>query len=206
MGILEREILENSVQSWLFALGISLGIFLLFLIIKRIFKNHLKSMIKKSKMDLDDYLIPLLSQTRWFSILAVGLWGGSLALVLPTDIHDWFIRIIKLILALQVGFWGTGLISLYVERGVASKIEEDQGEDATTLDALGLIVKIALWVILVLIILDNLECGNQQSGGQPGHWGHSCCAGPSKYSGRLICLSFNYLRQTICDWRFCSCR
>ena len=32
MGILEREILENSVQSWLFALGISLGIFLLFLL------------------------------------------------------------------------------------------------------------------------------------------------------------------------------
>jgi len=157
MGILEREILENSVQSWLIALGISLGIFLLFLFIKRIFKNHLKSLINKSKMDLDDYLIPLLSQTRWFSILAVGLWGGSLVLVLPTGIQDWFVRIIKLVLALQIGFWGTGLISLFVERGVASKIEEDQGEDATTLDALGLIGKIALWVILLLIILDNLN-------------------------------------------------
>jgi len=157
MDILEYVILENSVQSWLFALGISFGIFLLFLIIKRIFKNHLKSMIKKSKMSLDDYLIPLLSQTRWFSILAVGLWGGSVVLALPADIHDWFIRIIKLMLALQVGFWGTGLISLYVERGVESKLEEDQGEDATTLDALGLIVKIALWVILALIILDNLN-------------------------------------------------
>ena len=108
-------------------------------------------------MDLDDYLIPLLSQTRWFSILAVGLWGGSLVLVLPTGIQDWFIRIIKLVLALQIGFWGTGLISLFVERGVESKIEEDQGEDATTLDALGLIGKIALWVILLLIILDNLN-------------------------------------------------
>ena len=108
-------------------------------------------------MDLDDYLIPLLSQTRWFSILAVGLWGGSLVLVLPTGIQDWFVRIIKLVLALQIGFWGTGLISLFVERGVASKIEEDQGEDATTLEGLGLIGKIALWVILLLIILDNMN-------------------------------------------------
>jgi small-conductance mechanosensitive channel len=37
------------------------------------------------------------------------------------------------------------------------KIEKDQGDDATTLDALGLIGKIALWIILALIILDNLE-------------------------------------------------
>jgi len=157
MGIFESEILENSVQSWLFALGISLGIFLLFLFIKQIFKNHFKNLIEKSKMDLDDYLIPLLSQTRWFSILAVGLWGGSLVLALPTGIQDWFVRIVKLVLALQIGLWGTGLISLFVERGVASKIEEDQGEDATTLDALGLIGKIVFWVILLLIILDNLN-------------------------------------------------
>ncbi len=72
-------------------------------------------------MELDDYLIPLLSQTRWFSILAVGLWGGSLALALPADINDWFIRIIRLVLAIQVGLWVTGLITLYVERGVKIK-------------------------------------------------------------------------------------
>lgn len=157
MGILERAILENSVQSWLIAVGLSLGIFLVLLFIRRILKRHLENLVKKSKMDLDDYLIPLLSQTRWFSILAVGLLIGSLALVLPTDIHNWLVRIIQIVLAMQVGFWGTGVISLYVERGVASRIQEDHTEDATTLDALGLIVKIALWVILSLIVLDNLN-------------------------------------------------
>lgn len=157
MGILEREILENSLQSWLIAVGIALGIFLVFLFIKRIFKNRLKNLIRKSKMNLDDYLIPLLSQTRWFSILAVGLWGGSLVLALPADFQNWFIRIVKLVLVLQVGFWGTGVISLYIDRGVKAKVEEDHGEDATTLDALGLIGKIILWVILFLIILDNLN-------------------------------------------------
>ncbi len=157
MSIFENEILENSLQSWLIAVGIALGIFLVFLFIKRIFKNRLKNLIRKSKMNLDDYLIPLLSQTRWFSILAVGLWGGSLVLALPADIQNWFIRIVKFVLVLQVGFWGTGVISLYIDRGVKAKVEEDQGEDATTLDALGLIGKIILWVILFLIILDNLN-------------------------------------------------
>ena len=157
MGILEREILENSLQSWLIAVGISLGTILVLLFIKRILKRRLENLIKKSKSPLDDYLLPLLSQTRWFSILAGGLLVGLFALDLPEDIHTWSVRIIQIIFALQVGFWGTGMISLYIERRVDSKIQEDNAEDATTLDALGLIVKIALWSVLALIILDNLN-------------------------------------------------
>jgi len=151
------EILENSLQSWLIAVGLSLGTSLVLLFIKRILKLRLAKMIKKSKSLLDDYLLPLLSQTRWFSILAVGVMAGLFALDLPEDIHTWSVRIIQVIFALQVGFWGTGMVSLYIERGVASKIQENHGEDATTLDALGLIVKIALWSVLALIILDNLN-------------------------------------------------
>ena len=157
MDILKNEFLGNSVQAWIIAAGLVLGVFLLLLIIKRILNRFLGNMIKKSIIQLDDYLLPLLSQTRWFSLLAVGLLVGSIALELAADIHVWFVRIIQIIFALQVGFWGTGVISLYVERGVASKVEEDHGDDATTLDALGLIIKIALWVVLALIILDNLD-------------------------------------------------
>jgi len=157
MGILEREILENTLQSWLIAVGLSFGTVLVLIFIKRILKMRLAKLIKKSKSMLDDYLLPLLSQTRWFSILAGGLMVGLFALDLPEDIHIWTARIIQVIFALQVGFWGTGVVSLYIERGVASKIQDDHAEDATTLDALGLIIKIALWSILALIILDNLN-------------------------------------------------
>jgi small-conductance mechanosensitive channel len=157
MGIFETRILENSIQSWLVALGLTLGLFLLLLIIKRVLVRRLRSFVTRSKIELDDYLIPLFSQIRWFSILALALLAGSRVLALPEEIDHWLIRIMQLVLALQVGFWGNGVISLYIERGVAARIEQDNGEDATTLDALGLIVKITLWVILTLIILDNLD-------------------------------------------------
>jgi small-conductance mechanosensitive channel len=49
------------------------------------------------------------------------------------------------------------MLTYYISRSVEAKIEEDQGENATTLDALGLLGKIVLWVILSLIILDNLD-------------------------------------------------
>ena len=157
MAFFDQMILENSIESWLIGLGVSLGIFLLLLLIRRLIAGRLKRLVRRSKNQLDDILIPVVNQTKWFSMLALGLLAGSLALTLPGEIQTWFSRVMRLILTLQIGFWGTAIITLYIDRGVANRIEEDHGEDATTLDALGLIGKIALWVVLTLIILDNLD-------------------------------------------------
>lgn len=157
MEILDKIILGNSLNAWLLGLGTALGAFLLFLLIRRIFTLRLKALVRKTATGLDDFLIPLLEQTRWFSLLALAVWIGAQFLQLPEEIQLWFSRVIQIILVLQLGFWGSGLISYYISRKIALKIEEDHGDDATTLDAMGLLAKIALWVILALIILDNLD-------------------------------------------------
>ncbi len=157
MDFLDYEIMDNMIQSWMLALGITLGVFLILLTLKKIMKSRLGNLVKKSKIKLDDFFLPILTQTKWFSLLAVGLLIGSQFVQLPLEIQNLFVKGIRLILALQVGFWGTGIISLYVERGMDARIQEDHGDDATTLDALGLMGKIVLWVILSLIILDNLD-------------------------------------------------
>lgn len=157
MNILNQSFLGNSLEAWLIASGITFGVFLLILILKRMILKRLLKVIKRSKSSLDDVIIPLLKQTSWFAILALGLYLGSLPLDLSEGFQFWFSRVIQIILVLQVGLWGTGLISYYVTVGVQSKLEEDQGEDATTLDALGLMGKIVLWAILTLIVLDNLN-------------------------------------------------
>ncbi len=157
MDFLDYEIMDNILQSWMLALGLTLGVFLILITLKKIMKRRLGNLVKKSKIGLDDFFLPVLTQTKWFSLLAVGLLIGSQFVQLPLEIQNWFGKGIRFIMALQVGFWGTGIISLYVERGVAARIQEDHGDDATTLDALGLIGKIVLWVILSLIILDNLN-------------------------------------------------
>jgi small-conductance mechanosensitive channel len=157
MDILNNTFLEITMESWLIALGISLGVFFFLLILKRMIENRFLKIIKRSEIDLDDFAIPLVSQTRWFALLALGLYMGSYLLSLPPDVEVWFNLVVQFALILQVGFWGTGLISFYITRGVKSKVEEDQGDDATTLDALGLFAKIVLWVVLSLIVLDNLN-------------------------------------------------
>jgi len=157
MEIFNSLILDNPVVSWLYGVGTAAGVFLALLLVRRILKMRIKSLVKRSSTTADDFLIPLIEHTRWFSMLAVGLWLGGQFLELPGETSLWFSRVIQVVLTLQLGFWGSGLITFFVSRNVAEKIEEDQGEDATTLDSMGLIGKIALWLILALIILDNLD-------------------------------------------------
>ncbi len=157
MDFLNYVIFENSIKSWLIALGILVGVFLILALIKRIINNRLINRVKESKTEIDNFIIPVLNQTRWFSFLALGLYLGILVLNIPADLRKLVVLVTQVILTLQLGFWGTGLISYYVNRSVADKVKGDHGEDATTLDALGLMGKILLWVILSLIILDNLN-------------------------------------------------
>ena len=157
MEIFENIILENSLKSWLIGFGTAAGVFFLLLLIRRMIKMRLAALVKRSATRVDDFLLPVLKETRWFSMLALGVWLGAMFIQLPDHIELWFSRVIQIMLSLQLGFWGTGVISFYIARNMELKIEEGQGEDATTLDALGLIGKIALWVILALIILDNLD-------------------------------------------------
>jgi small-conductance mechanosensitive channel len=139
------------------AIGIMVGVFLVLSFIKQIIKNRFVRLIRESKTDLDDLTLPFIQGTRWFTFLGLGIYLGCLFLTLPTEIQMWINRGFRILLTIQVGFWGMGLISFYIERQVDAKLEEDQGADATTLDALGLLGKIALWVILTLVILDNLD-------------------------------------------------
>jgi len=157
MNLFDNEIFGNTLYFWLVAMGISLAVFLILFFIRNIIKNRIIKLARKSKTNVDDIVIPLLNETRWFAFLGLGLYLGAMVLELPAEAELWFGRILQIVLIFQIGFWGTGLISFYINKSMESKIKEDHGDDATTLDALGLIGKIGLWIVLSLIVLDNLN-------------------------------------------------
>jgi len=146
----------NQLQDWLMAGGMMAGVLLVLLILKHLVKNRLLRAVKDSTTEVDDFLVPIVRQTRVFTFLALGLYLGSLFLDLPPRVEDPLEKILRVVAFLQIGFWGMGIISFYVNREVSGKLERDSGEAATTIDAFGLVAKIGLWVVISLLILDNL--------------------------------------------------
>jgi small-conductance mechanosensitive channel len=98
----------------------------------------------------------LLAQTKSFFLLAISIYAGTLALELPTGDLEIIQTIIMAVILFQVGFWGNGLISHYVRSKAKKELElEKDATDATTIEAFGIVFKVALWVIITLLILDN---------------------------------------------------
>jgi small-conductance mechanosensitive channel len=146
----------NQLQDWLMAGGMMAGVLLVLIILKYLVKNRLLRAVRDSATEVDDFLVPIVRQTRVFTFLALGLYLGSLFLDLPPRVEDPLEKVLRVVAFLQIGFWGMGMISFYVNREVSGKLERDSGEAATTIDAFGLVAKIGLWVVISLLILDNL--------------------------------------------------
>src|SRR5690349_17635526 len=145
---------DNSLGQWLIAAGTVVGGTALVLILRRIIVGRLTRLAQRTATDIDDLAVDLIRRTRLSFIVAVSLAAGTLALDLPPA---WLrARKIFIVLAvlLQLGVWGTGLISYWIERYV--RRSGGRGATATTLGAIGFLGRIALWGLLLLVGLDNL--------------------------------------------------
>ncbi|MFU8771860.1 MAG: mechanosensitive ion channel family protein, partial [Anaerolineales bacterium] len=104
---------------------------------------------------LDGLVIRLLKQTRWIFFVAVSANLASLGLHLPEEARAAIGVVTVIILLIQAGLWGNGIITYWINRKVQRQMEFD-GEKAATMDVFGLIARIILWTVVVLLILDNI--------------------------------------------------
>lgn len=89
--------------------------------------------------------------TFW-SVLA--FYAAAAIVQLPIVVIRWGGRIAFAPLLLQVVRWGSGLITLYVERYRQQKLAQDPAA-VTSMQALGFMERLALWVLVLLVALDN---------------------------------------------------
>ncbi len=149
--------LYNSLDKWLIALGIFLGTSIIFQIVQFLIKQRVSVLAKKTETPIDDLVVEIVQQTKLFFILVIALWVSYRSVLLGTE--DTYIALRTLTffaLFIQIGYWGNGLITYMVDRQVKVELAADEGANATTINALGLVLKGALWSIVILLALDNL--------------------------------------------------
>ena len=155
MGILEKVYWGNSLQDWLIAIGIAALSMFVLEIVKRVGVRRLKAFAETTSTDFDDLIADLLSRLRFISLLAVSVYAASFYLTLSASTTTTLRMIAVLGLLLQGAIWGNGIINYWVNRTVKRRLEEDAA-NATTLSALGFLGKLILWVVVLLVGLDNL--------------------------------------------------
>jgi small-conductance mechanosensitive channel len=152
MPFLEKTFLDNSLMTWGYALAVVAGAVLLLVILRNVIGRRLVRLVSKTNNHYDDLIIELLQGTRWFFIVAIAIYLGSLALTLPDKATEIIHVVVIILILIQGGIWGNTLITFGLNR-----YKEARGEDSqSTITALGFVGRVILWAVVLLLILDNI--------------------------------------------------
>jgi small-conductance mechanosensitive channel len=155
MEITEYILYHNSLRAWAIALVVFFVILAVLTLVQRLALKQVGFFARLPDGKKDGLVTHMLVVTKGFTLIVVAANLASRTLSLPLEAHT-FIRIVTITaLLVQAGFWGNALILHWLNRRVKRQMEMD-AERATTLDVFGLIARIILWVVVALLVLDNL--------------------------------------------------
>jgi small-conductance mechanosensitive channel len=153
---LEKTFYNNTVKEWLIAATLFVVVFFIMRIVKAIIYRQVFRIANKTDNVWDNVAAELINKTKPVLLLTIALYLGSLSLSLPKSVTIIISKFVGVVILIQLAILGTYIISFWINREREEKIQSDAAAAATTLTAVGFVVRIILWSIIVLIALDNL--------------------------------------------------
>ena len=148
--------LNNAVSRWAMALGIALGLYLVAVLVKTAALRRLAVLAPRTFTKLDDLAMRTLGSTYVLLLAVLALYAGSLVLELPARIEIIAARTAVITFLVQLAVWG--------DQGVRSWRAVYHGDTGPALDGsrrgsmsiLCFAMRMTLWLVIGLMILDNL--------------------------------------------------
>jgi small-conductance mechanosensitive channel len=153
--ILESVYLGNTVEAYLQALAMVVGIALVLWIIEKVVVVRLHRLAMKTKNELDDYFVELIMDLGVPVYAFIGLYIASRSLVLSPSAERILNIAFVIFLTIKVVQILQHLAIYLIARAYLRRGEGDPNRAAAVRN-LGLIARIALWAIGLVFILDNL--------------------------------------------------
>ena len=124
MNLSDVTFLGMDAKTWLTSLGVTTGIFIALLIIRKKIGRWMAEIAGEINPATGKLLEGIIIRTGTYFLVAVSLYAGSMVLALPSGIASKFGIIVFLIFLLQVSQWGGWLIAHFVNRTIKKKKEE----------------------------------------------------------------------------------
>ena len=145
----------NTPSQWLQAGIAAAAIFLLLVGARALLHRLLSALAVKTDNNVDDLIADLLLRLKPPMLIMIALNVGARFLELSARVRSWLNVLLVIAALLQAALWGSGIIDYYINRRRQKKMEED-ASSKSTFAALGFLLKLGLWAIIVLLALDNL--------------------------------------------------
>ena len=155
MNVFNFTFYGNTLAAWLVALAVAVVVTLALRAVRGTLARRLGAMVGKTETRLDDLVFDLVTQTKLWFLVILGLYVGRYFLTLPPEPRRLAASVMVVALLLQAGVWGSRLVSEWVLHHVKRRAAEDAA-GATALGVLRTPARLAVWSVVVLVALDTL--------------------------------------------------
>ena len=146
---------HNRLEDWVIAVGIAVAFYLIVQLAKRIVHKKLAAFAARTITIWDDLVAELIERLNFLFIFVLAIYIGSLNISLPDSDKEILGHIIGIAALIQAAILSTHAVNFWVQRFRTQKISSNAGA-VTTLTSVGFVLRMIIWVILILIGLDNL--------------------------------------------------
>lgn len=153
-SLLQTQIFGNSLLMWGGAFVTGAVLFLGLKIVQRSLNQRIGSLSQKTATVADDLLAAALDSTQMFFMLVVAVWAGSRWLVLGAK-SSYISFALLLAVVLQVAIWANRMVSAYIAFYTDTRREVNPAA-VSVVQGLSFIVRLVIWSLAFLLLVDNL--------------------------------------------------
>ena len=143
-----------TVTQWLIAAALFLGVYVVLALGRRLLVRRLGAVAARTSTRLDDLVVETVRRTRPYFLLLLAAHVAARVVPPSGEIAVAFRALSVILVLLQAGGWGNGLIGFAADHYVRQRAADDIGMRAT-IQALGYGGRFVLWALLVVTALQN---------------------------------------------------
>ena len=152
---LNYRVFDNTLLTWTAGVGLFIAVWGLLVVARRLVRGRLNSFAARSESTPLRTAAHVVSRTKTWFLFVVALYLGSRLPVLPAPVEVVLVRVLVLGLLVQMGLWTVAGLAKVLELRRDRQFREDPGAIAA-MDVMGFILRIVVWAIVLLLVLDNL--------------------------------------------------
>lgn len=146
----------NTLIAWASALGLGAAVALGMIGVRKVVAGRLAALSARTATRYDDIAFKALESTHSLFILLIAVYAGSLSLQLPAQAELVLSRLAVAAFLVQAALWGDAGIRAW--RGASQDEHGAHGNHAgvSSVGTLFFMARMTLWVVVVLMVLDNM--------------------------------------------------
>lgn len=147
---------HNSLEQVFSALGLAIALLLVLMFVRRILVQRLHSMSQRTETIWDDILADVLTATKLPFMLWLSVMAGLTQIDVPASIDHLPYKAMMVLLILQTGIWASCATQSWVRKRLHASQEAGDGAAITNFGVIAFIVRFLIWIVTLLLLLDNL--------------------------------------------------